>query len=626
MPSSFEKAITILQAIRNIDNRTFLLPALQRNFVWTPQQICILFDSLMREYPINTFMLWDVNDQSIKDKYRFYSFLSHYCQRFNEANDYVPTHGDFHDFKAVIDGQQRLTSIYIGLKGTYAYKQPRVWWPATQNDTVLPPRRLYLNLARGMQGDEDEDKFAMYNFRFLTDKQFQNLNLKAHGEWFEVGKVLSLPEVKTVDQITFKVVLPYLKAIQLHENEFACAALTRLYHLIRYEPVINFYNETSQDIDHVLDVFIRTNSGGTPLAFSDLLMSIAIANWEGDARRDIDSLVTDVRQGSDMKFSIGRDWVLKACLMLTDADVRFRVKNFDVARVGIIQKQWPAIKECLTTTFKLLRLMGFNDESIRAKNAIIPIAYYLYRQVHENKPLYASITNLKWLRDERAAIARWLNMVLLKSSFSGQADAVLTRMYRLLKRHLDIRRFPLDKIIEAFVGTNRDLRFDEAYLRGLLDIEHGDPRCRPVLNLLYPDVNENLQFDIDHLHPSSAFTKKALNACPFLAGQTELRKYYENRSNWNSMANLHLLSASQNRSKQDKSLSDWMAGPDAGFKKDQLLLDPNDSLDFKDFMQFCDRRREALFQRLRSNVVMTEELTPAPEVLDEMDEPESTEA
>ena len=50
MSGSFEKAITIRQAIRNIDDRTFLLPAIQRNFVWSPQQICVLFDSLMREY------------------------------------------------------------------------------------------------------------------------------------------------------------------------------------------------------------------------------------------------------------------------------------------------------------------------------------------------------------------------------------------------------------------------------------------------------------------------------------------------------------------------------------------------------------------------------------------------
>src|SRR5690606_40091277 len=142
------------QARRNLDDPTFWLPAIQRNCVWSTQQICTLFGSLMREYPINTFMMWDVTSPEIKNKYRFYSCLTDYCQRFKESNDYVPTQGDFKDFKAVIDGQQRLTSIYIGLKGTYAYKQPRVWWPNTRNDQVLPPRRLYLNLSKGVEGED----------------------------------------------------------------------------------------------------------------------------------------------------------------------------------------------------------------------------------------------------------------------------------------------------------------------------------------------------------------------------------------------------------------------------------------------------------------------------------------
>src|SRR5258708_6364366 len=99
MAGQFEKPITIRQALRNIDDRTFLLPAIQRNFVWSTQQICVLFDSLMRGYPISTFMMWDVTSTAIKNHYRFYDFLTHYCQRFKESNDHVPTHGDFKNFK-----------------------------------------------------------------------------------------------------------------------------------------------------------------------------------------------------------------------------------------------------------------------------------------------------------------------------------------------------------------------------------------------------------------------------------------------------------------------------------------------------------------------------------------------
>lgn len=622
MSGSFEKAITIRQAIRNIDDRTFLLPAIQRNFVWSPKQICVLFDSLMREYPINTFMMWDVTSPEIKNKYRFYSFLTDYCQRFKESNDYVPTQGDFKDFKAVIDGQQRLTSIYIGLKGTYAYKQPRVWWPNARNDQALPPRRLYLDLAKGLDGEENES-MAQYHFRLLTEKQVAAFGDDPSSRWFEVGKVLSLPDVRSVDEIPFEVVLPYLEKHGLASNSFARKALTRLYYLVRHEEVIHFYNEESQDIDHVLDVFIRTNSGGTPLAFSDLLMSIAIANWDGDARKDIDELVTEVRQSSEMQFSIGRDWVLKTCLMLTGADVRFRVKNFDSDQVSIIQQQWPEIRACVLATFKLLRKFGLNDQSLRAKNAVIPLAFYMYKQSFRDKPLYHTINNINYLREERLALSRWLHMVLLRGIFGGQADGVLTKMQRLLARHLDKGLFPLDEIIEAFTATNKDLRFDEAYLRGLLDIQYEDSRCRSVLSLLFPEINENLQLDIDHLHPSRAFAKTALAKKDFLQKDPGLMAFYHSPINWNSIANLHLLNASQNRSKKDLSLAEWMIEKDTGFKPADLLLNEDDSLHFAYFQTFCEKRREALMQRLRRNVVVSGTLSMIEEVLDEDEEIEA---
>ena len=622
MAGRFEKAITIRQALRNIDDRTFLLPAIQRNFVWSTQQICVLFDSLMREYPINTFMMWDVTSPEIKNKYRFYSFLTDYCQRFKESNDYVPTQGDFKDFKAVIDGQQRLTSIYIGLKGTYAYKQPRVWWPNTRNDQMLPPRRLYLDLAKGLDGDDNES-MAQYHFRFLTEKQVATYSDDPASRWFEVGKVLNLPDVRSVDEIPFEVVLPYLEKNGLASNSFARKALTRLYYLVRHEEVIHFYNEESQDIDHVLDVFIRTNSGGTPLAFSDLLMSIAIANWEGDARKDIDELVTEIRQSSEMQFSIGRDWVLKTCLMLIGVDVRFRVRNFDSDQVSVIQQQWPEIRACVVATFKLLRKFGLNDQSLRAKNAVIPLAFYVYKQTFRDKPLYQTINNINYLREERLELSRWLHMVLLRGVFGGQADGVLTKMQRLLSKHLDKGLFPLDEIIVAFTATNKDLRFDEAYLRGLLDIQHDDARCRSVLSLLFPEINENLQLDIDHLHPKSAFVRAALEQQAFLKENDKLKVFYQSPVNWNSIANLHLLNASQNRSKKDMSLIEWMAEKHTGFKPADLLLGDNDSLHFADFQLFCEKRRQALLQRLRCNVVMSGTLSVDVEVLDEEEEIES---
>jgi len=110
MPNGFQQPITIKEAIDNINARKYLLPAIQRQFVWTEEQIELLFDSIMRDYPINSFMTWKIFDNTIKSSYKFYEFLREYREWFQTENTHIETTG-FHDFEAVIDGQQRLTAF-----------------------------------------------------------------------------------------------------------------------------------------------------------------------------------------------------------------------------------------------------------------------------------------------------------------------------------------------------------------------------------------------------------------------------------------------------------------------------------------------------------------------------------
>lgn len=509
MTCEYEKPITIEEAIQSINRHHFLLPALQRKFVWTSQQICVLFDSIMRDYPINTFMMWEVTKPEIKNNFKFYEFIKDYCQRLNDENPHIPTNASFDDFKAVIDGQQRLTSMYLGLCSTYAYKQPRVCWPSVRDNKRLPPRKLYLDLKQDLNSDDDE--FLMkFNFKFLTDEQYKtsiNKNENQH-HWFCLHNVLALPKVDGVSNIWHQIVMPYLKEHGLIGNTFAETTLSKLYEVIRVKKIINYFNETSQEIDDVLDVFIRTNSGGTKLEFSDLLMSIAVANWDGDFRNELDDLIKQIHQSPDMGFYLGRDWVLKTCLMLTGADVRFKVKNFKIEQVEAIQKDWFQIKECIKETFKLIKRFGINEQSLTSKNAVIPICYFLYKKEANNKPLYKTINNLAINGNYRDKISQWFYMALLKGVFGGQADSILTSMKVVLDDHIDNNCFPLDEIVQSFVATRKDLRFDDEYIESLLNTQYGEGRCRALLHLLYPEMNVTEIYHIDHLHPKAAFDKK----------------------------------------------------------------------------------------------------------------------
>lgn len=620
MADEYNNAITIQEAIAAINGGDYLLPAIQRKFVWSSNQICILFDSIMRGYPINSFMMWDVSSADIKNDYKFYDFLKFYCQRFCEESPHKPTSASYKNFKAIIDGQQRLTSLYIGLCGTYAYKQPRIWWPTTQDDKVLPPRKLYLDLVQPMDSEENES-LMRYNFRFLTDVQYQSALASSDGKynWFCLHDVLKFPHYESTVDVLRKVVTPQLKKLGLEDNEFALETLLKLYDVIRSQRIIHYFREKSQEIDHVLDVFIRTNSGGTKLDFSDLLMSIAVANWDGDFRQDLDGLIRQIYQSADMGFYMERDWVLKTCLVLSGADVRFKVKNFSAESVRKIQSSWSGIKECILETLRLIHRFGINSQSLTSKNAVIPICYYLYKKQNGNEPLYKTINTLTKHHEQRDLISRWFYMVLLKGVFGGQADTILKSMRDILDHHLDEPLFPLQAIIHRYTATNKDLRFDDEYMESLLNIEHGEGRCRALLHLLYPEMNVTEIFHIDHLHPSSHFKKNYLGKFDYLINNPKKMEFYENHLHWNTIANLHLLNHSQNQSKSNKTLKDWLDDPTVHLEAKDLLVESVD-LSFEAFPEFFAKRRAELKKRLISRVFFAHSIPLEPESEDQDEE------
>ncbi|MEP5231138.1 MAG: DUF262 domain-containing protein [Alloalcanivorax sp.] len=619
MAGEYEKAITIKDAIDAINQRDYLLPAIQRKFVWSSHQICVLFDSIMRGYPINTFMMWEIKDDGIKNDYKFYEFLKSYCQRFSEENPHVATNASYKDFRAVIDGQQRLTSLYIGLCGTYAYKKPRVWWPSTRDDKVLPPRKLYLDLKAPLESEDDES-LMYYNFRFLTDRQYKDslaAETPAH-HWLCMHEILRYPHHESSDDVLLEVVMPELERRGLSTNTFARKTLLKVYDVIRSQRIIHYFNENSQQIDHVLDVFIRTNSGGTKLDFSDLLMSIAVAHWDGDFRKELDDLTQHIHQNTEMGFYIERDWLLKTCLMLTEADVRFKVRNFKGEQVARIQQEWPEIKECITETFRLVRRFGIMPQSLTSRNAVIPICYYLYKKCSSGEPLFRKINNLAKCHEQRAVISQWFYMALLKGVFGGQADSILSSMRDVLEKHLTNDIFPLPAIIERYKATNKDLRFDEETLDKLLETQHGEGRCRALLHLLFPEMNVSEVFHIDHLHPRASFDKKLLNKASFLQDDEQLMAFYRNPVHWNAIPNLHLLNHSQNLAKKDRPLKEWLSDQNVHLTPSDLLIE-NVDLEFTSFKAFYLARREALKQRLISRVYMSAPLA-AESVADSEDE------
>ena len=176
---SFQTPITIKGALDKIQENKYLLPAIQREFVWKSWQIEKLFDSLINDYPIGSFLFWEVKEPK---NYKFYEFIKKYDQRETNHNHEISL-TDNREVIAILDGQQRLTALYIGLLGTYTEKLPYYRW---DNPKVFPDKYLCLNLL-DKNDDEIEEDTSKYEFKFCSKKEIEKRDNK--NFWFKVRDI-----------------------------------------------------------------------------------------------------------------------------------------------------------------------------------------------------------------------------------------------------------------------------------------------------------------------------------------------------------------------------------------------------------------------------------------------------
>lgn len=380
----------------------------------------------------------------------------------------------------------------------------------------------------------------------------------------------------------------YMAEHQWRDKAFAKATLRKLREVIFKDKLINYYQEENQDIDTVLDIFIRTNSGGEPLSFSNLLMSITTANWKKDARNEFKSLIDKVYANN---FIISADLILKCCLVLFNDNIKFQVANFDSDSVGVFDKNWERISKCIEVSFELLKKWGFNDSSLRAKNAVIPIVYYLYHKNLENEILKDHIH-----QEEKQAMRKWLCISLLKGVFGGQSDSVLSGIRKVLKAHINENAFPFEQIKTEFASNDaKSLSLSDEVIEDILKTQKDAPNCYAILALLYSHLHyDTVTYHKDHLHPASKFDK--LKECDFV--DNNQYQFYKNPENWNSILNLQLLSSSTNESKKDEDLKDWITKKNIDLGAH--IIPKNVSLEFDDFETFISKRKELLTKTLKS--------------------------
>ena len=570
----YETPISVKELVEGIRDKKYYLPSIQREFVWDTDRIARLFDSLMKGFPISSFLFWEVPKDKIED-FSFYEFIRDFHALDNKHNKVVPLTMTSAPFVAILDGQQRMTSLYIGLMGTYAEKLKH---KRKENKNAYPVKKLYLNL---ICNPETANELGLtYDFKFLEPSEVQKMNASGNEHWFEVREILK-SKYKDVNGI-----LGYLFENNLTASPLAGSNLSTLQQKIWYSDPISFYLEKSAELNTVVNIFIRVNSGGLVLSHSDLLLSFATAqlhgvqDFRGDIYNFIDKVLNDI--GGSNNFAFDKDFVLKAILVLSDLSVKFDPDNFKRNNMLTIHDRWYDVTEAIEQAVRLISSYGFNKTNMVSANAVIPIAYYILKKSN----------NSTLDENDKGIIRRWFVVASLGGLFRASTDNVLTSLRDVILKN-DKTSFPAQKMLL----DKNDLTLD-SIINDLLDTEYKDKSITMAMSILYPHINLANNYHIDHIFPQSKFKKKIYAE----KNITDIDFYSDNL---NTFANLQLLPATQNQSKNDEFFDEWlkkMSSADREAYMKEHNIPTNIDLSFGNFKEFIQKREELIRQRLKENL------------------------
>jgi uncharacterized protein with ParB-like and HNH nuclease domain len=575
---------TIARIIDQI-NRTYFLPAIQRPYVWQPDQVIALFDSLLKGYPISTFLFWDIQPDRRND-WEVYKFIENF--RYGNTHNEL-AEADGREVVLVLDGQQRLTSLLIGLRGSYTVR-PK--FARRNNAGAWSRQRLYIDLLKDPnlenESEDDQGLGVTYGLKF-----FENEPTNSAGHlWMKLGRILDCSSDDIFDRMKESIIesMPD-DATRAHER-IATRNLERIYRVIWKDGVVAYYTEKDQSYDRVLDIFIRANDGGTKLSKSDLLLSMITSKWtEYNAKDEVYNLVNNLNDHLERSNNIDKDLIMKSCLVLSDLKHQYEVSNFTNDNLKLIEKNWGQIKKNLESTMRLVNRFGVDKDTLTSANALLPIAYYLYKI---NQGSLDGSTPFEAANAKR--IQNWLLGSLLNGVFSGTSDRTIGLSRSILQNSLKTGRdFPYRALIQGLATRGRVTSFDDNNIENILEIQYGKKTCFLALSLLYDGHSwGSAQHHIDHIIPRSLASRNELMSMNIPESRIQLIL-----ESVNKIGNLQILLGRENLEKYNTPFAQWIQTRDKEFLECHLIPSDPTLWHVSALPEFVEVREKLIRQRLR---------------------------
>ena len=568
---AYEKK-NIRAVIEEINSRKIYLPAIQRKYVWDDDQITRLMDSIMLGYPIGTFLFWKVRKSIInKKEYSMYEFIKDFHERDVYKNPSAPQPfpigSDEETIWAVLDGQQRLTSLYIALQGSMSRKLPNKRW---KNDDAFPIKELYLDLHSQRTDEED----ISYEFKFLTQEEAKKQ--KDDKLWYLVKDILKYSQ----DELVTDLIIPNGWA----SDKVAMKNISLLHTRLVGDEIINYFEVQTDSIDSVLDIFVRVNSGGTVLSKSDLLFSTIVSHWD-KARDEIDKLLAEINKiGEGYKFS--NDFIMRTCLYVLDMSVTLKVETFKKESVLKIKNNWENIRKTIKDTVDLLNEFGFNSENIISYVAVSPMVYYRFKGGNFDA-------------ESKSELRKYIVISQVRQVFGAATNSALTSIREALKA-APTDSFKMGNLLKVRFTGERTLRYTSEEIDAMFDTYEIGAYTFMLLSLLYPNFKYSQKgFHQDHMHPYAGFEESKIANLKLPDGSIidDVRKD-EWRRRRNTLANLQLLEGRENERKNATPLVDWIKV--IANSENAKYMPSDSSFELSHFEDFMDKRQKLMSDALKA--------------------------
>lgn len=605
--------VSIFSVLQQISKGEIMLPHIQRPFVWDEEQMAQLLDSLLKGYPIQTFLFWKTQDAIA-------------VRRFQPELDPLREVGSSYDEASskenvvktlVLDGQQRIQSLYTLFTGGVVLHVSK----GKKGQSAL--RRAYINLA--VNAYDDSDRIAFFSDEQLkkhlvaVDKARQQADKDSSKKkpglqfWYDITSLYPIAGDEA-NALASELLETRKSDVPTGAADTIRANFTALHNVLTNSTILNAetLDQTQKkryNLDTVLDIFIRVNRGGTRLAPFDLLFA-KIKGSSSRIERNVSEVLGMLNKANGMSFE--NDFILRSVLVAMDKKAQLKPELFDDKLVSDIEAKWlqvfetyKALSDFISRTIKVHGTKGTPGYVI-----FTPIFDYLYMRQELGLPAAPNEVDCKKLK------SFYFSGVLF-NWFGLHTDGALNSIHDILVKNKDsivTGGFPLEAVRAHFKAEGFETEFSDE----LLDFD--GKRRVALLDLVYShhtgssaysvDSSQNYPH-IDHIYPQKSVMAELYGITPPKKGEKVTQEYSEAFEAINDIGNFRLFQASLNMSKNDKRPYDYFSDrtvvPEDGLKC-QLLVDEyvNDLSKLawtKDaFIAFTAMRRAAILKLVKDTI------------------------